>query len=66
MKIPKGITRIDAFESLKKLVPYAKKMSIIDMDGDVIQIQNDLEWEYFINESTKLYPSGRFSILLIE
>ena len=66
ISLPKGITRIDAFESLKKLVPYAKKMSIIDMDGDVIQIQNDLDWEYFINESTKLYPSGRFSILLIE
>lgn len=64
--LPKGASREEAFACLKKLVPDATKMSIIDFDGDVIQIQNDMEWEYFVNESTRLYPSGRFSILLVE
>ncbi|KAH0795072.1 hypothetical protein GPJ56_001027 [Histomonas meleagridis] len=64
--LPKGISRTDAFDTLKKLYPSMKTMSVIDTDNDTIPITQDVEWNYFINESNKLYARGNYGILLVQ
>ncbi|KAH0795668.1 hypothetical protein GPJ56_000547 [Histomonas meleagridis] len=64
--LPKGITYEAALDYFNKFAPNHKRLSVIDLENDTIQITSDLEWGYFLNECEMLYPKGKYPILLVE
>ena len=65
-KIKKDYTRAQTLDEIKKIFPNVNKLQMIDNDNDVITIQEDIEWNYFINECEYSFSKGVFPVLLVE
>lgn len=65
-RISKERTRTQIMDDLRRIFPDANNLQMIDNDNDVITIQSDTDWNYFINECEFSYSKGAFPVLLIE
>ena len=56
----------DAIQYFSQINPKQKAVKLIDSDGDQIALNDDVTWEYFLNDAKNSTLTGRFCSVISE